>query len=211
MDPLITIISIILVNIAAWLTPGPNMFAVMNASLTAGRRNGVLTGLGLSLAAVLWTGLAVIGISSLFEIYPALMLWSRILGAVYLVWLGITSFRAALSPRGDDMVLSYWGPDQGKAFVTGFLVSATNPKAAFFFGSILTAFVPSDASSSFLAGIVVLCGLLSVLCHSITAMVFSSKGIVRWFGQSRRLLAMGFGATFSALGVGVAIDTVRRL
>jgi threonine/homoserine/homoserine lactone efflux protein len=67
MDIIITLSSIILVNLLAWITPGPNMLAVMNATINHGRRSGVLTGFGLALGATIWTILAVLGVTLLFD------------------------------------------------------------------------------------------------------------------------------------------------
>ena len=98
-----------------------------------------------------------------------------------------------------------------KAFVTGFLVSATNPKAALFFGSILTAFVPVGASTELLAGIVVLCGVFAVAGHTVTATVFSTAVVVRAFTRAQRAITALFGVVFAGLGLGVAYDALRRV
>lgn len=222
MDLLTTLSLIIFVNLAGWITPGPNMFAVISASLVGGRRSGVMTGLGLSTGAVIWTLLAVLGVATLFELFPAFVFWLRMAGGAYLIWLGVKALRSAWDMGSDDRTKqadfnaaaspaaqSCYGLRQ--AYLTGLLVSLTNPKAAFFFGSILTAFVPAGASPSLLGGIVMLCGALAVICHSITATVFSTEIVVRSFQRARRIITAAFGFVFAGLGLGVAYDAMRRL
>lgn len=67
-DTAAVLASIILVNVLAWLTPGPNMLAVMSAAMAHGRRAGLMTGFGLAAAATIWAALAMLGVAVLFEI-----------------------------------------------------------------------------------------------------------------------------------------------
>ncbi|MEQ9334280.1 LysE family transporter [Thalassobaculum sp.] len=211
MDLLVILSSIVLANLIAWITPGPNMIAVMSASLTGGRRAGLLTGLGLSAGATVWAGLAVLGVATLFELFPNALLALRLAGAGYLLWLGFRSLRAALLDDTSGLVASVGSARTPRAFRTGLLVSLTNPKAALFFGSILTAFVPIDASPALLGGIVALCAVLAVTCHSVTATLFSAGRVIRAFERMRRTATALFGVVFAGLGLAVAWDSIRRL
>ncbi|MFD2204951.1 LysE family translocator [Kiloniella antarctica] len=211
MDTLSVLSTIALVNIMGWLSPGPNMFAVMSASLNQGRRHGVLTGFGISLASFIWAVLAVLGVTALFELFPDVVLAFRLLGAGYLLWLGIKSFRSAARMDNTQIPLNSSNSSGLQAFRTGFLICATNPKAALFFGSILTAFVPANASTELLVEILIVCVAFGVSGHTITATVFSTEFITRKFIAMRRQITQTFGAIFTLLGLGVAYDALRRL
>lgn len=87
--------TITLISLAGWITPGPNMFAVINASISNGKMHGFFTGLGISAAGVLWAGLAVFGVDTLFTLFPKLIFSLRIIGATYLIWLGLNAFLKA--------------------------------------------------------------------------------------------------------------------
>ena len=204
----ISIMAIIAVNFAAWITPGPNMIAVISAAVAAGRRAGVATGLGLALGAVIWAGLALAGVTVLFEVFPDLALGLRLLGAGYLLWLGIKALRQAAADECTALHQTV-RPAKG-AFLTGLSVSLTNPKAALFFGSILTAFVPAGASTSYLVGVVILCGVLAICFHSTTAFLFSTPLAIRTFNTARRRITAGFGIVYSGMGLAVAYDALRR-
>ncbi len=208
-DTAAVLASIILVNVLAWLTPGPNMLAVMSAAMAHGRRAGLMTGFGLAAAATIWAALAMLGVAVLFDLFPDVILGLKLVGAGYLIWLGFRSLRSACRPVDSDTVPEPAATDR-RAFITGFIVSISNPKAALFFGSVLTAFVPAGASDTFLIGTVLLCGALGVVLHSITATVFSTGPAMRFFQHSRRRIALCFGAVFSGLGLIVAVDALRR-
>jgi threonine/homoserine/homoserine lactone efflux protein len=212
-DTLVSVAAIVAVNFAAWITPGPNMIAVISAAVTAGRRAGLATGMGLALGAVIWAGLALAGVTVLFEIFPNVALTLRLLGAAYLFWLGLKALQAAVAD--DCNALHPTGPLAGQdvlkgAFLTGLSVSLTNPKAALFFGSILTAFVPPAATDVYLVGVVALCGLLAVCFHSTTAFVFSTPFAIQKFNAARRRITAGFGMVISGLGLAVAYDALKR-
>lgn len=211
MEVLVTLFAVAAVNVLAWLTPGPNMIAVMSASLTQGRRHGILTGLGLSCAALLWTLLAVFGVTALFELFPHVVFWLKLAGASYLLWLGYKAICSAWRADGDAIEVTPTNTKGTQAFVSGFLVSATNPKAALFFGSILTAFVPQDAAPIMLAAIVLVCLVVAVAGHTTTATVFSTGIAIRFFDRFKRRITMGFGLVFGGLGCAVAYDATRRL
>ena len=211
MDTLSVLSTIALVNLMGWITPGPNMFAVMSASLSRGRRQGVLTGFGISLASFIWAVMAVLGVTALFELFPDVVLGFRLLGAGYLLWLGFKSFRSAAGMDAGQISLNASNDTGFQAFRSGFLICATNPKAALFFGSVLTAFVPANASSELLVEILMLCAVFGVSGHTITATVFSTEFITRKFITLRRQITHTFGAVFTLLGLGVAYDALRRI
>lgn len=186
------------------------MIAVISASISGGRQDGILTGLGLSAAAILWVTLTVLGIEAFFVLFPKLAFSLRLIGAAYLLWLGVKSLRSAYSNDHTTLLMSTHEPRKHKLFLRGFLVSASNPKAAFFFGSILTAFVPIDASNMLLLSIIFFCGILSVILHSITATVFSRAAVISRFSKMHRTTAAIFGSLYCGLGFAVAYDTIHE-
>ncbi|VVT00644.1 conserved membrane hypothetical protein [Roseovarius sp. EC-HK134] len=210
MDLVLSLGTIILVNVAAWITPGPNMLAVMTASLTLGRRHGLATGFGLACGALVWSIFAVLGVAILFDLFPRAVIALKLAGATYLVWLGIKCINAAR--KQDNAMGLTEAPDRAirQSFKSGFVVSMTNPKAALFFGSVMTAFIPATASNWFLALVVVICGLLAVVLHSITATVFSTSVAMRVFHRFQTAISYAFGAIFIGLGGSIAYAALRR-
>ncbi|WP_422368623.1 LysE family translocator [Pelagibius sp.] len=211
-DALSILSAIAAIRIAAWLTPGPNMLVVMNASVVAGRRAGILTGWGVAFGGLLWATLAVAGVSVLFAAVPQVALALRLAGAAYLLWLGFKSFRSALVGSAPSHPNGTVGerPLGWRAFRTGFLVTATNPKAALFYGSILTTFVPVDAPSLLLVAIVLMSGTIGIVTYTITGVFFSAAPIVRFFEAARRPILAAMGALFCGLGTSVAWNALRR-
>lgn len=214
MEYSIIFLSITLANLLAWLSPGPNMIAVISASATQGRTFGLLTGLGLSASATLWAALAVWGIEVFFEIFPNMVFTLRLMGVAYLSWLGLRLLKSTLTNRSTHLDIEQQKQSKqkqkAKAFMNGFLISASNPKAALFYGSILTTLVPENAPTALLISIVCLCSLLAIICHSITATIFSTPAVMRKFKRMQGSITTLMGTMFLALGIAVAIDTLRQ-
>ena len=210
MEIILSLGTITLVMVLGWITPGPNMFAVMASSLEHGRKHGVATGIGLSCGAFIWAGLAVLGVSILFDLFPKAITVLKLLGAAYLVWLGIKSVKSAQQNGNGDEFVSGEALPLSKSILSGLAVSLTNPKAALFFGSVMTAFIPATAANWYLCLVVFLCGILAVILHSVTATVFSTKTAVRFFKRFRSTISHIFGAVFITLGCSIAFAELRK-
>ena len=198
-----TFAAVFLVTLIGWATPGPNMLAVASSAVTHGRRAGVTTGLGIAAGGVLWAGLAVAGVGVVFETLPVFFLILKLLGAAYLIWMGLRLFRANRAA-----VEATTAPP--RPFWFGLGVVLTNPKAILFHGALLAAMVPADAPVWLLFAIVAWTQGLAAINHAITAHIFSTRlarhGFDRLGGWANRV----FGSIFIALGGAVIWQSLRR-
>ena len=72
--------------IVAILVPGPSLLYLTQQSLRGGRSAGIAAALGLGLMASLWTLAALVGLESLFRIFPWAYALLKTVGALYLIW-----------------------------------------------------------------------------------------------------------------------------
>ncbi len=149
------------VLVVAYLIPGPD-FAVILRQATRTRRSGVLAAVGAQTGLCLHMLLAVVGLSAVLARHPDALVLVRVVGGLYLVWLGASLAWKARNLRtaaeGEDAA-SGGGTDRG-AFMQGFLTNVTNPKAILFFASVLPQFISPDAS---VAGQILLLGVIDVI------------------------------------------------
>jgi threonine/homoserine/homoserine lactone efflux protein len=82
--------------------PGPDTAVVTKNVLMHGRRAGLGTSLGVSAGLSIWTIAAAVGVASLVRASEMAFTMLKILGALYLVWLGIQALRAAGHPPAAD-------------------------------------------------------------------------------------------------------------
>jgi threonine/homoserine/homoserine lactone efflux protein len=126
--------------VAAWvliLTPGPDMLFVIGQTLAGGTRRGWAAMFGIVCGAMLHVALAASGAAALIAASPTLFEALRLLGAAYLIWLGIGALRAAW--RGGGRLVP--AAPARRAFRDGFLTNLTNPKVILFFLAFLPQFV----------------------------------------------------------------------
>ena len=64
------IIAFNLTLLASMASPGPALLLALKTTLTSGRMAGIITGLGLGTMAALWTGLALLGLEGVFQLFP---------------------------------------------------------------------------------------------------------------------------------------------
>lgn len=133
-----TLLAFNLTLLAAWLSPGPAMLIALRSAVTGGARAGMLTGVGLALAAALWTGAALFGLDSVFRLFPWAYGALKIAGAGYLIWIAVQTWRHAREPLAD-------APEPGRRAVRrGLLVNLGNPKSVLFAGAVLVVIFPPD-------------------------------------------------------------------
>jgi threonine/homoserine/homoserine lactone efflux protein len=200
---------LLFIGIAALLTitPGADMAMVSRSVLIGGRREAFATTLGILAGCLVWAIVSAAGVAAVLAAsrtaYDAL----RLVGAAYLVWLGVQSLLAAR--RGDYRDIGEGRPParRSSAFRQGLLTNLFNPKIAIFYSTFLPQFIgPGDPAlllSMLLAGVHIAFGLVWLtgyawlLDRAVTA--FKSSRV-------RRALDVLTGTVLVALGLRLAAE-----
>jgi threonine/homoserine/homoserine lactone efflux protein len=122
------------------VTPGPaNLFAIATG-LQRGRAQALIGVAGMTTATLVWFTGAALGLSALMAAFPQAFRLLAVAGGLYVAWLGISSIRSGLRGEG--------GPADRpavhaarSAFLDGFSVQISNPKALLFFTAVLPPFL----------------------------------------------------------------------
>ncbi|WP_372574673.1 LysE family translocator [Ruegeria jejuensis] len=194
-DILFSLLTISGILALAWMTPGPNMLAVIDSSLRGGWSAGFITGLGISTGNVVWSIVAIAGSDVVFREFPQLILAIQLLGCAYLLYLGYRSLRTTLTPNADNGVPQA-PKGRGSFYVTGLIVIFTNPKAILFFASVFTALIPPDASATWKIAAVFLSGVIPTLGHTFTTTVLSRPRMVEKYYARQRYISAVFAVAF---------------
>jgi RhtB (resistance to homoserine/threonine) family protein len=128
------------------VVPGPDTAVVTKNVLVHGRRTALGTSLGVSAGLSVWTLAAAAGIASLVRASEVAFTTLKLIGALYLIWLGVGALRAAGRAAATDELAGAAGaykPALGAraGFRQGFLSDLANPKIGIFFTSLLPQFV----------------------------------------------------------------------
>ncbi|WP_250502768.1 LysE family translocator [Caballeronia sp. AZ7_KS35] len=142
--------------------PGPNMLLVMTHGARHGLERSTATMAGCLTALVIMLSVSAAGLGVFLEAWPRLFDTLRLIGAAYLVWLGVKSGRAkagAIDVRDGTGGAHAFRPFT--LFRNGFLVASSNPKAILFAAALLPQFI--DASRPVLPQFAVLVSTFAVI------------------------------------------------
>ncbi len=139
------------VVIAATISPGPNVLIVIFHSLQSGYKAAIYTVAGNITALFIYALISAAGVGALLQVYPQYLYVFRLIGALYLIYLGLklifskpaiveNRFAAASSAQGSQQ-----RPENIELFKGGFYCSLSNPKAVLFLSSIFPQFILPNA------------------------------------------------------------------
>jgi threonine/homoserine/homoserine lactone efflux protein len=131
------------------MLPGPDQALITRNALVGGRSAGLLTMFGGVLGLTVHASFAAVGLSALLLASAKAFMVLKIVGAAYLLWVGVQMLRSAVrSRRSPDEYESVSAPRRRTAYLRqGFLSNALNPKVALFFVTFLPQFLSADSGS----------------------------------------------------------------
>jgi len=136
----VAVLTLLGTMIALSAVPGPSDFAVVACALSTGLRKAALMIVGIIIADICFILLAIYGLSAMAMAFEPVFLVLKYVGAVYLLWLGIRTLRAA--PTKANVTTMPATPQSAfGSFSSGFLITLGDPKAVLFYLSLFPAFV----------------------------------------------------------------------
>lgn len=191
------------------LVPGPSVLFVVGRALAHGRRTALTSVAGNEVGALLLSCAVAFGVGSLVAESAVLFTTIKLVGAAYLVFLGVQALRQRR--KLTEALAETDGAGGRRAFWQGLVVGVTNPKTSVFFAAVLPQFV--DRGAGHVPMQMALFGLIFVLI----ALVFDSLwGVLAasartWLARSpRRLAAIGGTGGLMMIGLGLAVATTGR-
>lgn len=211
MDLLPSVLSFAVVAGLLTVVPGMDTALVLRSAVVCGPRQAFATALGIGSGSLIWGAGAAVGVSALLTASALAFAGLKIVGAVYLVWLGVhllrNAFRAA--ETADTGGISMAPPESAwRSWRRGAVTNLVNLKIGAFYLAVLPQFIPAGASP-------LLMGLLLALVHDIEDMLWFSAlilGATRLRGLLRRRSAQRAvdGATGAVLvGFGMKLGLPR--
>jgi threonine/homoserine/homoserine lactone efflux protein len=187
------------------LTPGPDMLFCLASGLKGGPRSGFAAALGAASGEVVHITAAAVGLAALFRSAPFVFNCVRILGAAYLVWLGMRALH-----RRDERLggRTEAGAAARRAYGRGLLTNLLNPKMVLFSMAFLPQFVDPHAGNVAVQ-FVLLGACFVVLEIAIDGTIGIVAGRVARLLRGRRTnrnLNLTAGSIYLGLGAKVALE-----
>jgi threonine efflux protein len=197
------LIALWVVDLMAVASPGPAFLLTSQTALRSGTRAGIGNVAGLVAATVVWCAAALAGLSALFAIAPWLNTALRVFGGVYLIHLGIASWRSEPTNATIDPAppASLW-----RATVAGFLIGVSNPKVVIYFASIFTLFVNRETPPAMRAGAVAIVLFDPAAWFALVVFLFSRPAFQSKYLRVQRALDRVAGSLLAAFGLRLMVS-----
>ncbi|MBY0557412.1 MAG: LysE family transporter [Burkholderiaceae bacterium] len=191
------------------VSPGSGAVLSMSHGLSYGVRRTSATILGLQAGLLLVLAIAGGGVGSLLLASEVAFNIVKTVGALYLIYLGLSQWRAKVSISGEAAHAEVQVPSVRQRVLTGFLTNATNPKGIIFMVAVLPQFITREAPllPQLLILAVTMCCVDLLVMHSYA---FLAASMQRFFRDARAVKKQNrvFGGLLMA--VGTALFFVKR-
>jgi threonine efflux protein len=202
-----TLLSVALIHWLVLIVPGPNVLLVSQLGASGQRSAARYAALGVTVVAVVWAMLAILGVSAVFAAVPKLRFALQVAGGIYLCWVAVRLWRAGSSDGEYEAIrMTPWA-----AFRLGFLTNITNAKSALFFGSVFATALPHEPTWPLLAAVVALVLVNALIWHMFLAFAFSHPRIQAGYARQRGLLNRAAGAIVGAFGLRLLSATAAEM
>ncbi|MGL5701785.1 MAG: LysE family translocator, partial [Cetobacterium sp.] len=129
-------LSFLFSSLAVAATPGIATVYVLNNSASLGRREGIISALGIMTGGMIYNIIAAVGLSSLIYLFPNLLSAIKIGGGLYLIYAGIMTL-ISKSTESPDNINSV----KNNCYLKGIITNLANPKILLFFVTFIPQFV----------------------------------------------------------------------
>ena len=170
------LISLFVICLLGAMSPGPSLAIVAKHALSGGRIHGLATAWAHALGIAMYAGLTLLGLAIVLRQSPIIFKTITILGALYLIYLGINALR---SKGGiSEKLESTQATSVMKAARQGFFMAILSPKIAIFFTALFSQFISLDSPIGVKVTIVSLPFLIDGLWYTFVTMVLSDIRVV---------------------------------
>jgi len=198
--------------LAAQISPGPNLVAVASVALAQGRRPALFVVAGVSSGMFIWSGVSVLGLGALIDAFPRSLVFLKLVGGSYLVFLGVKSVISTFKGGTSTTI----APDSQplcdmKAWRRGVLVLLTNPKAALMWAAVASYLFGQGLSAWHVLMFGPMGALSGFAIYGTYAYLFSTGVAVRAYGKFARFFEGVFAVTFGAMGASLIGSGLRDI
>lgn len=202
------LLAVAAITLLAVISPGPDFAMVTRNSYASGRRSGLMAALGIAFGVQVHVLYTVFGIAVIISQSPLLLMSMKVLGAGYLMYLGIKSFtnKTALTVgEASGRAASAW-----EAFRSGFFTNALNPKTMLFVVATYSQVVQANSSltASFAYG-----AFMSVshwAWFSLVALFFSAHALRQRLLEKQFIVDKVIGIALVSLGACLIMPGLGR-
>jgi threonine/homoserine/homoserine lactone efflux protein len=201
MQELATLASIVAALSIGVISPGPSFVMVARVAVASSRIRALATSLGMGVGGTMFGAATLLGLQSVLLAVPALYAALKVLGGLYLCYLGFLIFRSAPRPLAATADSGKGSSRLHGAFWLGLTTQLSNPKAAIVYASVFAAFLPASFSLGFAAALLAAVLFVETAWYASVALLFSAAGPQRAYLSCKSWVDRAAGAVMFSLGL----------
>ena len=194
-----------LAHLLAVMSPGPDTAIIFHQSFAKGRAQGILTAAGIGFGIFIHCLFAISGISLLIYSSDEVKFFVKCLGALYLLYLGISFFISKKSSKSDETKVIFKNP-----FVIGLVTNLLNIKA-FLFTVSLFSFINLDPSSLMSIIYLLYFPLITAAWFSFVTYALTHRSMGDIFNKHSDNIQFASSAFIAGLGLLILLQTLYGL
>ena len=157
------------------ISPGPSLSVVLRNTISAGRIEGVMTGIGHGVGLCMYAFIAVMGLSSIVLSNKKIFILLQCTGALVLVFL---AFKLILSSGKQKIIKDGYNQGIRRGFAEGFMIAFLNPKILVFFVAIFSQYITSDMKIYDRITMAFIAGVIDTVWYVMVALVLAGTSII---------------------------------
>jgi threonine/homoserine/homoserine lactone efflux protein len=209
MQDLSALLGIVTALTAGVVSPGPSFVLIAQTAVSSSRPVGVAAALGMGGGGVMFAMAALLGLQGVLLAVPSLYLALKVLGGLYLAYLGIRIWRSAQK----FLLVGGMGPGKPatklKSSMLGFTTQVSNPKTAVVYASVFAAFMPAAQTFAFDVALIALVFAIESGWYALVALVLSSERPRAAYLRYKAVVDRVAGGVMVALGLKLVSSACR--
>lgn len=198
------------------ILPGPNSLYVMSIASRFGIKVGYQSAFGVYFGDIILILFTALGAASLLHAFPWLFILLKIIGTLYLSYLGIKLLKAAYATwhavaMPDQVQQNHQSLEELKPFRTALTISILNPKAILFYLSFFVQFVDPNYAYPAITFTALAIVLQIISMSYLTVLIFSGAKLATYFTHRYKFTACcvaSVGLLFCGFGLKLATSTM---
>lgn len=185
------------------MSPGPSLAVVLRNTISGGRTQGIMTGIGHGIGFSIYAMIAVTGLSAILiadETKFALLQWA---GVIVLIWLSynMLTYRPSDNPKEHQS-------SGRRGFVEGFMISFLNPKILVFLVAVFSQFIDPQMTDTDRVTMAVIAGTIDTTWYVLVAAVLSGTTVIDKLRENSTLIDRMIGVVLLVLAMGLIIKSL---
>lgn len=209
MQEMIALVGIVVALGLGAASPGPSFVMVAREAVATSRLNALAAALGMGLGGLLFATAALLGLQALFQAVPLAYLLLKVLGGLYLAYLGYRVFRGAREPLALAVTGETARRPLRQSFLLGLSTQVSNPKTAIVYASVFASFLPGAVSWALALGLLLSVFLVEFGWYAIVATLLSASVPRRAYLRCKVWVDRLAGAIMVGLGIRLIAGTAR--